>query len=174
MKNLVSYGLDTANAKMNKSGILKRSIDRIRSLESENADLKRENEALKEMLNATAGMQTIEVETIPMLSPPHSNLSSPQPGSPSSVDSSSSRASLESEQKVIFIQHGISPHSKFALCVFMFAIVALNNFGGFLLNDHNNELFEATGSASRRTILSSFMDDVSVTEQVFLGGSTKN
>lgn len=151
--------MDTANAKMNKSGILKRSIDRIRLLETENADLRRENETLRDMLNATAGMQTVEVETIPMLSPPHSNMSSPQPGSPSSIDSSSSKASLDSEQKIIFIQHGISPHSKFALCMFMFAVVALNNFGGILLTEHNYDSFETTGT--RRTILSSFMDDVS-------------
>lgn len=163
LKNLVSFGMDSNNAKMNKSGILKRSIDRIRSLESENSELRRENEQLREMLNATAGMQTIEVETIPLLSPPHSihsNMSSSQPSSPSSVDSTSSRSSLDSEQKVVFIQHGTSPHSKFALCIFMFAVIVLNNFGGFLLNDQNNEMFETTGSGSRRTILSAIIDDV--------------
>lgn len=138
---------------MNKSGILKRAIDRIRSLETENHDLRRENESLREMLNQTAGMQTIEVESIPLLSPPHSNLSS-IPGSPSSIDSGS-------EQKIVFIQHGVSPHSKFALCIFMFAVVVLNNFGGFLLNEQNNDIFETAGTGSRRTILSAIIDDVS-------------
>lgn len=166
MKNLVSVGLDSANAKMNKSGILKRAIDRIRGLESENNDLRRENANLREMLNATAGMQTIEVETIPLLSPPHSNMSS-IPASPSSIDSHSSKASLDSEQKIVFIQHGVSPHSKFALCIFMFAVVVLNNFGGFLLNEQNNDIFESagTGSGSRRTILSAIIDDVSLETQ---------
>lgn len=151
--------MESANAKMNKSGILKRSIDRIRCLEKENNELKRENDALREMLNATANMAT--VETIPLLSPPHSNMSSPTPGSPSSMDSSmSSKSSMESEQKIIFIQHGISPHSKFAVCIFMFAIVVLNNFGGFLLNDQNSEFFETSSTGSRRNILSAIIDDV--------------
>lgn len=161
LKNLVSVGTEAANAKMNKSGILKRSIDRIRSLESENADLRRENESLREMLNATVGLPTTEIETIPLLSPPHSNLSS-TPGSPSSIDSSGSIRSLDSEQKIVFIQHGISPHNKFALCIFMFAVVILNNFGGFLLNDQNHEFFESSTSGSRRTILSAIIDDVRI------------
>lgn len=154
--------METANAKMNKSGILKRAIDRIRYLESENGDLRRENVALRDMLNGSVGMSlSSEGETSPLHSPPHSLLSS-TPGSPSSVDSSGSGRSLESEQRIVFIQHGISPHNKFALCIFMFAVVVMNNFGGFLLNEQNHDLFESSATAPRRTILSAIIDDVSI------------
>lgn len=154
-------GVDSANAKMNKSGILKRSIDRIRFLEGENADLRRENEALREMLNATGALPTPDGESMQLLSPPHSNLSS-TPGSPSSIDSSGSARSLDSEQKIVFIQQGISPHNKFIMCAFMFAVVVLNNCGGFLLNEDNRDLvFESSPSGTRRTILSAIIDDVS-------------
>lgn len=155
----MSIGNEAQNAKMNKSGILKRAIDRIRALDAENAELRRENESLREMLNATVGLPTSGADAIPLLSPPHSILSS-TPGSPSSVDSGGSMRSLDSEQKIVFIQHGISPHNKFALCIFMFAVVVLNNFGGFLLNDKNHEFFDSSTSGSRRTILSAIIDDV--------------
>lgn len=151
LKNLVT---GVSNAKMNKSGILKKSIEKIRSLEVENTELKMENRRLREMLSA----QAIN-DSMPMLSPPTSNTASPAPDSPMNGDSAH-----ETDQKIIFIQRGISPHSKFALCVFMFAVVALNGFG-IVLNDRESNDFnynEYDAGAARRTILSSLMDDVSL------------
>lgn len=140
---------------MNKSGILKKSIEKIRSLESENSQLKLENRRLREMIS---GKMSIEAC---MPSPAHSisQTASPTPGSPNSSDSS------DSDQKIVFIQRGLSPHSKFSLCIFMFAIIALNNFG-IILNDRPAHEFAygddtAGTGAPRRTILSTLIDDVS-------------
>lgn len=129
---------------MNKSGILKKSIDKIRSLESENIELKGENQRLRQML----GMKNLS-DAIPPLSPPTSTGSE----SPNSLNASD----LESDQKIIFIQRGVSPHSKFALCVFMFAVVAVNSFG-LIWNEspHANYFGEDyNGETSRRSLLSS-------------------
>lgn len=143
---------------MNKSGILKKSIEKIRSLESENSQLKLENRRLKEMISGKMSIETC------MPSPAHSaspisHTTSPTPGSPNSSDS------CDSDQKIVFIQRGMSPHAKFSLCVFMFAVIALNNFG-IILNDRPAQELafgdETLGAAApRRTILSTLMDDVS-------------
>lgn len=136
---------------MNKSGILKKSIEKIRSLETENTELKLENRRLKEMLQS---QPMIQGTNTPLPSPPISFSGSPMPDSPVSSESN------DGDQKIVFLQRGIAPHSKFALCMFMFAVVALNNFGIFL-NDQPNIDFDSSGSiSSRRTILSSIMDEV--------------
>lgn len=150
---------------MNKSGILKKSIEKIRSLESENSQLKLENRRLREMIS---GKMSIEAY---MPSPVHSisQTASPTPGSPQSSDS------CDSEQKTVFIQRGLSPHSKFSLCVFMFAIIALNNFG-IILNDRpaHESVYGDEAAASRRTILSTLIDDVSKIEKFHLKDSDSN
>lgn len=146
LKNLVT---GVTNAKMNKSGILKKSIEKIRSLEAENVELKSENRRLKEMLqSASMGTNT------PLPSPPISFSGSPMPDSPVSSESS------DSDHKIVFLQRGISPHSKFALCIFMFAVVALNNFGIFLNDQPSADFGAAGGAPSRRTILSTILDEV--------------
>lgn len=159
----MTAGTAAPNAKMNKSGILKKSIEKIRSLEAENVQLKMENRKLKEMLNGKH-----ITETMPLLSPPISNIASPIPASPTSSHGGDSinqivnKSQMETDQqKIIFIQRGIAPHSKFALCIFMFAVIALNNFG-VLLNTEPDSVFSASrGSPSRRTILTHVIDDVS-------------
>lgn len=138
---------------MNKSGILKKSIEKIRSLETQNSQLKLENRRLREMISGKLSIETC------MPSPAHSisQTASSMPGSPHSSDS------CESDQKIVFIQRGLSPHSKFSLCIFMFALVALNNCG-IILNERTANKFEYGDetSASRRNILSTLIDDVSI------------
>lgn len=151
LKNLVT---GVTNAKMNKSGILKKSIEKIRCLESENSQLRLENRRLREMIS---GKMSIEAC---MPSPAHSisQTASPTPGSPHSSDS------CDSDQKIVFIQRGLSPHAKFSLCIFMFAVIGLNNFGLILKDPANEFAFgdgNAASSASRRNILSTLIDDVS-------------
>lgn len=68
------------------------------------------------------------------------------------------------DHKVVFIQRGLSPHSKFALCIFMFAVVSLNSFGSLILNDRPNiDLTDGNYNVetARRAILSTMIDDVS-------------
>lgn len=149
---------------MNKSGILKKSIEKIRSLEAENIELKLENRRLKELVNSKS-----ITDTMPLLSPPTSNIASPTPSSPTSsyegdsVNHTLNKSQTETDQqKIIFIQRGITPHSKFALCIFMFAVIALNNFGVLLNSNPDATVFNThNGGPSRRTILSHVMDDVS-------------
>lgn len=104
LKNLVS---GQSNTKMNKSGILKKSIDKIRSLECENVELKGENQRLRQMLGMKAMAEA------PPLSPPTSNSGSPQPEN-DSQNIFADPMHTETDQKIIFIQRGMTPHSKFA------------------------------------------------------------
>lgn len=164
----MTAGTSAANAKMNKSGILKKSIDKIRSLETENIELKMENHRLREML----GMKAIPDTGPALISPPSSNSSSPMPHLietshyiDNSMDASKSQSTPETDQKIIFIQRGVAPHSKFALCIFMFSVVALNSFGSLFLTDRPSFDFndgKYNVENARRAILSTMMDDVSV------------
>lgn len=175
MKNLVTAGTSAANAKMNKSGILKKSIDKIRSLETQNIELKLENHRLRQML----GMKALPDTGPPTLSPPNSNSSSPMPHLSetshyieSLTDAPKSQSTPKTDQKIIFIQRGVAPHSKFALCIFMFSIVALNSFGSLFLSDRptfdfNDENYNVENT--RRAILSTMMDDVSFEIFVIFG-----
>lgn len=153
---------------MNKSGILKKSIDKIRTLEVENIDLKMENQRLRQMLGVRSLADSFEAP----LSPPISDSSSPKP---QSIDqllqlnvnrNVQSNQSPSTDQQIIFIQRGVSPHTKFALCIFMFSIISLNSFGSLItLNDRPNADLMNDGihaDTARRTILSAVIDDVSV------------
>lgn len=162
---MVTAGTSAANAKMNKSGILKKSIDKIRTLEIENVELKLENQRLRQMLGAKSLSES-------PLSPPISNSSSPMSHLNESSQSNDATTHLkvqssDADQKIIFIQRGVSPHTKFALCIFMFSIVALNSFGSLILNDRPHFDLNADNynyETSRRTILSTVIDDVRVHE----------
>lgn len=77
---------------------------------------------------------------------------------------SDSTPNTETDHKVVFIQRGLSPHSKFALCIFVFAVVSLNSFGSLILTDRPNmDLSDGNYNmeTARRVILSTMIDDVS-------------
>lgn len=141
-----------------------KSIDKLRSLEIENVELKMENQRLRQML----GMKAMSDSTGSPLSPPISNSSSPMPSLDATQMNISDpvavtpKSNSETDHKVVFIQRGLSPHSKFALCVFMFAVVSLNSFGSLILNDHrpNIDLTDGNYMMARRAILSTMIDDV--------------
>lgn len=133
----------------------------------ENVELKMENQRLRQML----GMKSFSEPTGSPLSPPSSisNASSPMP---QISDASSSPQHLtiyeqtpsgktESDHKIVFIQRGLTPQSKFALCMFMVGVVCLNSFGSIVFTDHPN-MIVANGNVetARRAILST-IDDVS-------------
>lgn len=143
-----------------------KSIDKLRSLEIENVELKVENQRLRQML----GMKAISDAGSP-LSPPISNSGSPMPQIMSDPTTQLNNSEplitpkIETDHKVVFIQRGLSPHSKFALCIFMFAVVSLNSFGSLILNDQrpNVDLADENYNmeTARRAILSTMIDDVS-------------
>lgn len=142
-----------------------KSIDKLRSLELENVELKVENQRLRQML----GMKVFS-ETGSPLSPPLSSSSSPMPQIASEATQTINSDPMISpkieptDHKVVFIQRGLSPHSKFALCIFMFAVVSLNSFGSLILNERPNiDLADGNYNmeTARRAILSTMIDDVS-------------
>lgn len=132
-------------------------------MEIENVELKMENQRLRQML----GAKTFSEAGSP-LSPPISNSSSPMPQivepMQMTISDSNTTPKTETDHKVVFVQRGLSPHSKFALCIFMFAVVSLNSFGSLILNDRPN-MNLADGNynmeTARRAILSTMIDDVS-------------
>lgn len=130
----------------------------------ENVELKMENHRLRQML----GMKAFADAGSPLSPPISSNSSSPMPQiietSQMNISDSSQTSKTETDHKVVFIQRGLSPHSKFALCIFMFAVVSLNSVGSLILNERPN-IDQTDGSynvaSARRAILSTMIDDVS-------------
>lgn len=134
-------------------------------MEIENVELKMENQRLRQMLGVK-----VFTEAGSPLSPPISNSSSPMPqitSEPIQINNSDSIVTpkTEPDHKVVFIQRGLTPHSKFALCIFMFAVVSLNSFGSLILNDRPNINLDDGNynmETARRAILSTMIDDVRI------------
>lgn len=149
-----------------------KSIFKLRSLEIENVELKMENQRLRQML----GVKSFSEAGSP-LSPPISNSSSPMPQIMKATQMTVAEplqvtVKTENDHKVVFIQRGLAPHSKFALCIFMFAVVSLNSFGSLILTDDRRNIDMKDGiysaETARRTILSTMIDDVSIEVHIFL------
>lgn len=128
-----------------------------------------ENQRLRQML----GMKSFgETSAGSPLSPPISNSSSPMPQmsdaslSPPQMtiyEQQMPSVKTETDHKVVFIQRGLTPHSKFALCIFMVGVVCLNSFGSIILTDRPNmDMSDGNYNVetARRAILST-IDDVS-------------
>lgn len=147
------------DAKLQKSGILRKAIEHIKTIEHQNRQLKQENMVLKMHLTNEKPSNLKELlkhsnnlpdnlnngnltpprscdESNPSLSPQHSENSLPP--SPYSSDESGSSS-------------GMTAHSKLTLCMFMFAMLVLNPFATLLKNVNNTEDVEYT--PTRRTIL---------------------
>ena len=147
LKNMV-VGTD---AKLNKSAILRKTIDYINYLQNTNAKLKQENSALKLAANAAG------VNTSSFIASPVSEAKSPEITPPNSDCSSEASSPGQSDpgSPPIFVSDG----SKMVLCVFIFAILAFNPFGSIISVYKPSDIpFEYTGqtSASGRTILGLF------------------
>ncbi|KAL1509606.1 hypothetical protein ABEB36_004316 [Hypothenemus hampei] len=116
-------------AKLNKSAILRKTIDYIRFLQNSNARLKEENMALKMSAskNTLKNLLTNTVHYGPEDTPPHSDDSS-EHSLPSSPEYAKSLKD-ESDEEIVPISKGMMDHSRLTLCMFMLAIVAFNPFG---------------------------------------------
>ncbi|XP_018414099.1 PREDICTED: sterol regulatory element-binding protein 1-like isoform X3 [Nanorana parkeri] len=134
-------------AKLNKSGILKKAIDYIRYLQQNNIKLKQENillkmaaqknSTLKDIVAGTGvNMEAMKAEMMDVLTPPPSDVGSPShTGSPLSQCSSDSEpdSPFTDEAKVQVKQELPSPpnsgmldRSRMALCVFVFLCLSFN------------------------------------------------
>ncbi|XP_017021199.1 sterol regulatory element-binding protein 1 [Drosophila kikkawai] len=193
LKNLVVG----EQAKLNKSAVLRKSIDKIRDLQRQTHELKAELQLLQRQLMARDGSKVKDLLQLgsrpgrnskkrressltsatdagltpprsdvsdPSLSPLHSDISLPPSPYGGSTASCSSGSSSKDELLVVpSSMRGMATHSRLGLCMFMFAILAVNPFKTFLqrgpfagngLND--DDLGELGGQ--RRSILSYDVD----------------
>ncbi|XP_017071304.1 sterol regulatory element-binding protein 2 [Drosophila eugracilis] len=161
LKNLVVG----EQAKLNKSAVLRKSIDKIRDLQRQTHDLKAELQRLQRQLMDRDGSKVKDLLQLgtrtgraskkrressmtsttdagltpprsdvsdPSLSPMHSDISLP----PSPYGGSTASCSSGSTNDEILVgpssMRGMATHSRLALCMFMFAILAVNPFKTFL------------------------------------------
>ncbi|XP_050303830.1 sterol regulatory element-binding protein 1 [Anthonomus grandis grandis] len=124
LKNIV-VGED---AKLNKSAILRKTIEYIRFLQNSNTRLKEENMALKMSAtsNSLKGLLTNNINYGPEDTPPHSDVSS-EHSLPSSPEYPMNVR--EDSDDEVPISKGMLDHSRLTLCMFMFVMIAFNPFG---------------------------------------------
>lgn len=159
LKNMI-VGLD---AKLNKSAILRKTIEYIRFLQNSNTKLKQENMALKmaarkntlKDLLVTGSMKMDETpinEFNPADTPPPSDVSSfsPEYSLPSSPEYQT-EIKNDSDDEPMGITRGMLDHSKMGLCMFMLAVISFNPFG-FALNKIVGDGQDYSGKG--RTLLS--------------------
>lgn len=154
-------------AQLNKSAILRKAIEYIRFLQNSNTKLKQENMALKmaarkqtlkDLLAAgNTNIDDMAQECVGDITPPHSDVSSLSPphsdnSLPPSPDVYSASMKEESDDETIGISRGMLDHSRMALCMFMFVVLAFNPFG-IALNNFSGGSMDFT-SGIRRTTLS--------------------
>lgn len=169
LKNMVC-GQD---AKMHKSGILRKAIEHIKYLQNQNNKLKQENTYLKMQMSnknnslrdllITNGSMPGEIMTPPRsdessnpsLSPTHSYESS-MPSSPVTFGEDMKDDTDENSNDILSTVRGMTTHSRLTLCMFMFAVFIVNPFNKLLnfskYTDAGNAEFES-GETQRRTIL---------------------
>lgn len=147
LKNII-VGED---AKLNKSAILRKTIEYIRFLQNSNAKLKQENFTLKMAASKNtikdllgAGANTEEVKMYYEPSPPPSDVSSLSPTHSIPASPEYSQMKYDSDDEPMGITKGMLDHSKIAICMFMLAVISFNPFG-FALNSISTGVQDYTG-----------------------------
>ncbi|XP_018580011.1 sterol regulatory element-binding protein 1 isoform X2 [Anoplophora glabripennis] len=167
LKNMI-VGED---AKLNKSAILRRTIEYIRFLQNSNTKLKQENMALKMAArqNTLKGLLTTgtNLKYSPEDTPPHSDHSlSPEHSLPPSPEYSANIKD-EMEDESMTLTRGMLDSSRLTLCMFMFVMVVVNPFG-YILN-RNSMGYGGETEPNRRGILGlNESTSVSVSPSAFL------
>ncbi|XP_034950012.1 sterol regulatory element-binding protein 1 isoform X2 [Chelonus insularis] len=129
LKNII-VGVD---AKLNKSAILRKTIDYIRFLQNSNAKLKAENMSLK---MAAQRQNLRDLLSCGDLTPPRSDTSEPSlspapaplsPASPLSIKDEPDNFLQQNSQRVAV--SGLRDHTRLTLCAFLFMFLAFNPLG---------------------------------------------
>ncbi|XP_041972661.1 sterol regulatory element-binding protein 1 [Aricia agestis] len=119
-------------AKLNKSAILRKTIDYIKYLRNQNARLKQENMQLK-LVCHKSGVKDFTLDG--PYTPPHSDIMSPYHSPLGALshesDSPSSPECSKSDDRYTKIVMGMGDHSRLALCAFMVGLLAFNPFSAF-------------------------------------------
>ena len=146
-------------AKLNKSAVLRKTVDYIHFLQASNNKLKNENIALKLAANA-AGINTSHItsdrtseRTSPENTPPHSDCSSSIASSP---DQSGVHSPGSPGSPIYLSNDG----SKMVLCIFVLAVLAFNPFGNLIQTYNPSTPFNYAPTSSGRVILGVFSDGV--------------
>ncbi|KAL7300175.1 hypothetical protein TKK_0007020 [Trichogramma kaykai] len=140
LKNMV-VGVD---AKLNKSAILRKTIDYIRFLQNSNAKLKAENMSLK--MSSRHNLR--ELLACGELTPPRSDISEPSlspdpnPLSPPSPTISSAvkdepEMKMQRLPKILSKGTGIGDQARLTLCAFLFVVLAFNPVGVAINKAHH-------------------------------------
>ncbi|KAM8708957.1 hypothetical protein ACLKA7_015859 [Drosophila subpalustris] len=191
-------------AKLNKSAVLRKSIDKIRDLQRQNYDLKSELQRLQRELMARDGskvkdllqlgsstivssstnsssskkrrQQSLACDTDAGLTPPRSDVSDPSlspihsdislPPSPYGGSNASCNSGSSGKDDVLVVpssMRGMATHSRLALCMFMFAVLAVNPFKTLLqrtrFSADANDFDDDQGGHQQRSILNYDADD---------------
>ncbi|XP_012279749.1 sterol regulatory element-binding protein 2 [Orussus abietinus] len=157
LKNII-VGVD---AKLNKSAILRKTIDYIRFLQNSNAKLKAENMSLK----MTAQRHNLrELLVCGELTPPRSDTSEPSlspapapPSPPSPADSLQIKDDPDTMHNLhcssVTANRGMGDHTRLTLCAILFVCLAFNPLG-VLVNSVGRSSFDYSGTRlDGRTIL---------------------
>ncbi|CAH1111699.1 unnamed protein product [Psylliodes chrysocephalus] len=128
LKNMI-VGED---AKLNKSAILRRTIEYVRFLQNSNTRLKQENMALKMSARQSSLkdlLTTGDSKYRPEDTPPHSDHSfSPEHSLPSSPEYSATLKDDSEEEDMVPTRKGMLDSSRLTLCMFMLVMMAVNPF----------------------------------------------
>ncbi|KAJ8726980.1 hypothetical protein PYW08_015377 [Mythimna loreyi] len=119
-------------AKLNKSAILRKTIEYIKYLQNQNTRLKQENMALK-LAFQKSGVKEPQFDVT--YTPPHSDISSPSSSQHGFDSDSPSSPEYKVEDKYSNkIVMGMGDHSRLALCAFMVGLITFNPFSTFFGN----------------------------------------
>ncbi|XP_075755862.1 sterol regulatory element-binding protein 1 isoform X2 [Pelodiscus sinensis] len=166
-----------SEAKLNKSAILRKTIDYIRFLRQSNQKLKQENltlrmaaqsnKSLKDLVATCSGkpdvpMEETKPEMMDMLTPPPSDVGSPSHSSPFSLSCGSSNSSDSEPESPLFEETkgkkeqqllspgslGMLDRSRMALCAFVFLCLSFNPLASLLRGASPEGAPESRGSPS--------------------------
>ncbi|XP_073835875.1 sterol regulatory element binding protein [Musca autumnalis] len=206
LKNLVVG----ESAKLNKSAVLRKSVDKIRELQRQNYELRMEVQRLQGELMSRDGSKVQDLlhpsvgggggkkrkassieglimygkeaanlmtppqsdDSDPSLSPSHSD-SSMMPPSPYDGSSSSTASVKDGDIEMLpKAMQGMAAHSRLALCMFMFAVLAVNPFKNFLGNSAvgGEYMFDDDDLVGQRKILS--VDDADLGAKIWANSTS--